>query len=654
MASDDDLLREARELYDDDIEADRKNRDEAAADLRMYGGEQWRAEDVDARGKAGRPCLTINRFPQYVHQITNDARIKPPSIGVRPVDDGADQKIAEIYTGLVRNIEQTSQAEASYIRALEHAAICGMGHWRVDTQYADDDAFDLDIVIKGIRSPFAVVWDGGAKEQTRADATHVFVTDMLTKREFKRQYPKATPDDWGRDDGASKAWLERGGDFIRIAEYWYRKATTKTVLRLVSGEVVDPARLGEDAVAEARAKGFIDREREIDTFEIWQVMMTGGELLTKPQRWAGRMFPIVPVLGEEVDLGEYTVRRGIVRGGRDAQRMFNLHRSALAESAGMAPKAKWLATPEQIAGFEQYWARANTGDFAYLPYNPDPQAGGPPQRVAPDIPSQALLNEVAMAAQDMESAIGIFRAGLGQESNEKSGKAIIARQREGDVGSYHYIDNLGRAIMQTGRILVDLIPRIYDTERVVRTLGEDGSEEVVHVNVPGADGRKVHDLAVGKYDVVVTVAPSYSTKREEARESMLAMTQAYPQVMASAADLIIEEMDWPGADKIAARVRRQLGPQIAEPKEGDPPPIQTPPPPEMVLAQAEMVKAQAQAQKAQQEVELKKVELAIEAEKARQAGVKIEDQGNAAAVDASVKLMNAAKPQPAPAGAFAG
>lgn len=643
------LLAEALELYRDDVTADRDNRDQMQEDLRIYAGEQWDPADVEARESAGRPCLTMNIFPQYVRQVVNDARIKPPAIGVRPVDSGADPKIAEIYTGLVRDIEQRSSAETAYIRALEHAVICGIGHFRVVTEYATDDAFDLDIAIRPIRSPFAVTWDSGATAHDRADAMHCFVEDMLTLREFKRRWPKVDPRNW---DDLAATWFnpDSGVETVRVAEYWWREPVKRTLLRLVGGQVIDAAEVDDDTLAEWAGRGIIERERQVEGWQVRQCLMSGGAMLESPQDWPGQHIPIVPVLGEEVDLGDRTLRRGLIRGARDAQRMLNLHRSALAEAAGLAPKAKWLLTPDQWAGHEARWSRANVANDPVLLFNPD-ASSPPPQRIAPDVPSQALLAEVQMAQQDIQATIGIYRAALGDESNERTGRAIIARQREGDVGTYHFIDNLGRAIMRAGTILLDLIPRVYDATRVVRTLGEDGAEEAVRINMPLPDGRRLNDLSVGKYDVTVTVAPSYSTRREESRESMLALSQAYPGMLQIAPDLVVEAMDWPNADKIAARLRRALPPGIAEPQEGDPPPQPQPPSPEQMIAQAEIMKAQAatmkaqaDAQKAAAEVELRRIEVAIEAEKARQQGVRIEDQGNAAAVDAAAKLMKATAP----------
>ena len=655
MASDDDAVRDARELFQEDMNADRQNRDAAQRDLKFYaGGEyQWTDADLAQRKEDGRPRLTINQLPQYVHQVVNDARIKPPSIGVRPVDDGADRKIAEIYTGLVRNIEQQSFADIAYMKALEHAAICGMGHWRVTTEYASDDSWDLDIRIRPIFSPFSVVWDSGSQMPTREDARHVFVTEMLTKREFQRRWPKARTEAWDRGDSISASWFGDGGEKLRVAEYWYKDDVDRTLLRLTNGKVIcaeDEEEAKPGTLEYLRTAGLVERERKVLRTKVCMRLMSGAEQLEDTTDWAGTILPIVPVLGEEIDLGEWTMRRGMVRDATDPQKIYNLHRSTLAEAVAMAPKAKWTATPKQLAGHEPVWANANRANYPVLYYNPDGN-NPPPQRVAPDVPSQALIADLAMAADDLQRTTGIYRASLGDESNEKTGKAIIARQREGDVGTYHYVDNLGRGIMQTGRILVELIPLIYDTERVVRTLGEDGAEEIVTVNKFAAPGQpRLNDLAVGKYDVVVTVAPSYSTRREESRESMMAMTQAYPGLMQIAPDVIVKQMDWPGSDEIAARARRSLPPGLATPEEGDPPPQPQPPAPEQVIAQAEMIKAQAMAEKAQAEVEIKRAELGLKAMEARQAGVKIEDEGNAKAVGAHVKLFNAAKPQPAPQG----
>ena len=648
----DDLLRESLEAFQEARDADQHNTREAAHDFKFYAGEQWPAEIVRDRTASKRPLLTINQLPKYLRSVTNDARQNPAGIMVRPEDDFADVETAKVLTGLIRNIEAQSKAQIAYIRALEHAVIGGLGHFRITTEYAADDAFEQDIRIRPIMSPFAVTWDHGARHPLRIDAERVWVTDLLTRSAFKARFPKATPSDWEAARIEAPDWHQ--GDLVRIAEYWYRKPTTKSLVLFADGQVADRAQIDDETYARWQAEGYITNERKVETSKICQVLMSGMDVLSDVTEWPGKHFPIIPVLGEEVDIGERQMRFGMVRFARDPQLMYNVHRTALAEAAAMAPKAKWIGTDEQFAGHEPEWDQANVSPTARLTYSPDPQAPGPPQRIAPDLPSQALVTEVGLAAGDLEGVIGIYRANLGAPSNETSGRAIRFRQREGDTGTFAYLDNLHRAIEQGGRVIVDILPRIYDTPRVARVLGEDGVGETVRLNWTLPDGRKIHDLASGKYDVAVTAGPAYGTRREEALEGMTEFVRAVPAAAMMVADLIAKNSDWPGSDEFAARFRRQLVAQgVAKPEEGDDPPPPPQPSPEMVLAQAEMVKAQATAERTaleartrDMEAQNERIKLMIEVAKLEQQGVKIALDGIAkeqrASVDRAKVLVDAA------------
>lgn len=629
-----DVLKEARERWHEDSAADQHNRDQSLEDLKFYAGEQWPEVVRQQRLAQGRPMLTVNALPQYLRQIINDARMRPPSIKVRPADSMASKDVAETKTGLIRNIEAASQAEIAYIKALEHAVICGLGHFRIATEYTTDDVFELDIRIRPVMSPMSVTWDYGAIHPLKTDASHVFVDKLMTRRAFEEEYPDAVPTSWDTHAREYGEWTF--GEWVRVAEYWYRKPIKRTLLQIVSGQqsaVIDAAKLSDEEMQFARFNGLIQRERKVDTHKVCMALLSGHELLSKEYEWASEHFPIIPVLGEEVNIGERNYRHGMVRNARDAQWMYNAYLSSIAETISMAPKSKWLATGDMVAGREEKWARMNQDASSVALYTPDPMAPGmKPEMVPPPPVPPALVTGLQIAGADMERTIGLYRANLGQESNETSGTAILNRQREGDVGTFAYIDNLRRAVEQCGRILVEMLPVIYDTPRIVRVLGEDGGEKLVPINQPMGNGN-AYDLSRGKYDVHVEAGPSFGTKREEARQSMIAFMQALPQSATLIADLYAKNNDWPGAEEIAKRLRKVLPPGIAEPEEGDPPPAPPQPQPEMVLAQAEMEKARVAGQRAQMEaqvklaeLELKFHELALEGIRTVQDGAKIDLQ----------------------------
>lgn len=574
------FMKLARERYTRGVDADRENREQAMDDMRFRAGDQWPDQVKEQRKSAERPCLTINKMGASVRQVTGDVRLNRPAIKVRPVDGASDKDLAKVFTGLIRNIEQVSDAQAAYVTSLENSAAGGTGSFRIVTEFADDDTFDQDIRIRRMTNPFATVWDPDAQELTREDALWCFVIEEMGLEEYKNRYPDASIAEFESDEPSDylKDWYR--DEKIRIAEYW-RKVPVKKILGLAEGRVLD---LTEIPRASWKELG-VTRSREVDSHLVEQVVISGVEVLEGPYEWPSKYIPIIPVWGEEVHVGATTMRHGIVRFAKDPQRMYNYHRSAAVEMISLAPKAPFIATTEQIAGLEKYWESANTANFSILPYKADPKAGGPPQRSPPPPVQQALNQEAAIASDDIKSVTGLFDASLGARSNETSGKAILARQREGDVGTFVYIDNLARAIGYAGRILVDLIPKIYDSTRIIRILGEDESEEFVEINQTTPNGL-VNDLSVGKYDVVVTTGPSFTTKREEMSESMLAFVQAVPQAGLAAADLIAKAQDWAGAEEIGKRLRKLAVAQgLAEPEEGDQPP---PPSPEAIAAQEKM------------------------------------------------------------------
>jgi hypothetical protein len=610
-------MKDARDLFAADLMADQENRLEAMADLKFLAGEQWDAQMKAARDASGRPCMTFNRLKQYANSVTGDMRLNPPSIKVRPVDNGADVKTAEIYTGLIRNIEAQTDGAQAYLTGATNAVHCGEGWFGLTYDYVED-SFDMELGFRRISNPFAVVCDAGATDPTRADAKHMFVTDLYTQAEFKARWPKASMA--GFDSGNTEGWGQwKQGDFVRVAEYWKRSKTVRKLVLCVDQFVLDVTDMEDaDAAAIIQMHGGMARERKAEGSKVTSCLMSGMEELDDATVWPGRYIPLIRVAGQEINVGERIVRSGIIRDARAPQQLYNFQRTAMAEMIAMAPKAKWLVTPAMIAGVEAHWSAANTSNQAYLPYNADKTAGVP-QRIAPDMPNANLVQDAQLAAMDIEATIGIYREGLGRESNAISGKAILSRQREGDTGTFLYMDNLATAVTQAGRVLIDVLPKVYDTPRIVRTLGEDGSEDFVEINTTLPDGTKANDISAGRYDVVASVGPSFSTRREEARESMMAFMQAVPQAAAVTADLMAKAMDWPGADGISDRLHKMAVAQgIAEPTDEEKqemaqrPQQPQQPDPNLLLAQAEQMKAQAAMAKVQTDAQIAQAHNEIE------------------------------------------
>ncbi|MGO9171999.1 MAG: portal protein [Rhodomicrobium sp.] len=607
MADDSDIIDEAQERLNAAWTQDRENREDAFMDLKFLAGDQWPQAIRLQREATNRPCLTINRLPQFVNQVANDVRKNPPGIKAIPAGGPATQEIAEIYTGLFRQIQARSNAAHVFCQAAYYAVACGIGHFRLTTEYADDDSFDQEIFIRRIQHPLSVFWDPDAIEPDRSDANYCLVSELIQRDAFKKRFPDASeadfavPSDLNAETGLF--WATR--DAVRLAEYWRKVPEERTLGRTDTGEVLDLTK-----VSKASLRGVqVVAERKVKSYKIERYLLSGTEVLEGPTEWAGRFIPIFPVIGSEVALESKTIRHGLVRFSMDPQQLYNYSRSAAAEVIALQPRAPFLATPNMIAKYKGQWDTHNTNARPYLLYDPDPEApGGRPMREPPPAMAQAFVEEAKIASEEIQSTTGIYNSSLGARSNEVSGVAIHARESQGDTSTLHFQDNLVATLHHLGRAMIDLVPKIYDSQRIIRVLQEDGEEQQpVHINVPvmTLDGKPLllNDLSQGIYDVRVKIGPAYQTRRAEAADSMLQFIQAVPQAAQVIGDLIAKSMDWPGAEAIAERLEKMLPPQISG----------NPPPPEaqqaqamqqqvqMGMAQAKIAETQGRAQKAQAE-----------------------------------------------------
>lgn len=560
MATDKDILDEAKEAFELAAETESDNRSEALDDLRFARlAEQWPEMVRQQRESEGRPCLTVNRLPAFIRQVTNDARQNKPSIKVHPADSDADPLTARIYDGLIRNIEATSRADVAYDTALDFAVTMGFGYFRINTDYACEDNFDLDIVVKRIANPFTVYGDPHSTESDSSDWDTAFVVEHMPKARFEKKYKGADKVDWqsGPYSELKAPWRE--DDDVLIAEYFAREEVAKIILLLsdqtIVAEDMFKARRGEYEAAGITVAG----ERASRGYRVIQRIMSGAEVL-ETNDWPGKYIPIVPVYGDEVNVEGKRIFRGLVRDAKDAQRMFNFWRTASTELVALAPKAPFIG-PKGAFKSDGRWATANIKTHPYLEY--DGQI--PPQRQPfAGVPAGAL-QEALHASDDMKAILGLYDASLGARSNETSGRAILARQREGDVSTFNFIDNLSRAIEHAGRIIIDLIPSVYTGQRIVRVLGPQKQVSAVPLNtaVPvttdtGQTISHVYDLARGKYDLTVETGPSFTTRREEAATQMLQLIRAFPPAASVLGDLLAKNLDWPGADEIATRLQALL------------------------------------------------------------------------------------------------
>lgn len=570
----DEIITTAKERFAYALERSSHNREKMRDDIRFAAAspdDPWQWEKNDQVARKGRPMLTINKMPQHIRQVTNDIRQNRPSIRFRPADDNADPEVADILMGLVKHIEANSDADVAYDTAAECQVVHGLGYIRVLTDYVRADSFDQDIFIGRIKDPFKCYDDPDIQDPAGADRRFFFIEEKLKEDEFKEQFPDAETIDWtfSKDEG----WFT-GEKEVRVVEYfellnkdatlfmWQNGATSYKGDKLPVGVIE-----GERPVKSRKAKKSIVMWRKLN-----------GQQVLEEREFPCSFIPVARVVGNEWEVDGKSYISGIVRNAKDSQRMYNVAQSAIVERVLQSPKTPWVAPAEAIEGYEKQWQSANTANHAYLPYNHIDEDGNPipsPSRTQPAT-VETGLNQIAMgASDDIKAETGQYDASLGQKSNETSGRAIMARQREGDTATFHYVDNLARAVRHIGRIILDMIPRIYDTQRIALILGEDDSQSNVTIDPNNEQAmteyrdeqgeiKRIFNPNIGTYDIYTTTGPSFTTRRVEAVEAMTAMTQANPQLWQVIGDLLVKNMDWPGAEEMSERLKLTLLPAVQE------------------------------------------------------------------------------------------
>ena len=585
-------------------DSDSNNRAEALDDVRFAAGDQWPVDVQNSRVLEARPCLTINKVDAYIRQICNQQRQQRPRIKVHGMNNDSDAKVAEIITGITRHIENQSDADQAYDHAFEYCVKMGWGYWRVTTDYVRDDSFDQEIYIKRIENPFSVYFDPNSVEPDGSDSEKCLVTTVVSKAVFKKMYPNAedTQGFSSRGTGDTESeWVTK--EDIRIAEYFYTEREKAMIIQLSDGTTGYSDEMpSKEALAEAGIT-VIDK-RDTWRKKIKWCKLTAMQILEEGE-WAGKFIPIVPVYGQEVRVDDKHKKFGLVRMAKDPQRMYNYWSTALTETVALAPKAKWLLAEGQDEGHENEWAMANIKAMPVLRYKQTDIEGRmapAPTRLQPEPPPAGVMTALQGMNQDLQAVVGIFDpAQLPQ--GMQSGKSLQGQQAQADMTNFHYYDNLTRSIRHTGRIILDLIPKIYDRQRVMRIIGDDGKPEMVTINEQGQDEQGVskvlNDVTVGEYDVVMETGPGYNSKRQEAVDSMMSLLGADPTLMQTAGDLIFRNMDFPGAEVIADRLAAANPMAQIDDKSPIPPQVQ------MQLAQSKQMIQQLQQQIQAEEMDKK-------------------------------------------------
>ena len=564
------FLRQGLSRFRIAADAEQKWRNDALDDLDFRVGNQWPKDLETQRNLDHRPCLTMNRLPQFIRQVTNEQRQQRPSIQINPVGDGADIETAEIEQGIIRHIEVNSEAEIAYDTAFDHMVTIGKGWWEISTDYIDDTSFDQEIQILHKKNAFTIYDDPSAIEPTREDSMWRFEVEDIPQSEYRDKFPNsvaASLVDFKSVGDQAADWATK--DTIRVAKYWHVEQEQTTLEK------------------EGKTRRILKRKVICTLMNAVEVLNTDEPNYDPKYHgclWPGLWIPLVPVLGDDLDVNGKQYIAGLVRNSKDPQRMYNYWISAATEMIALAPKAPFVGAVGQFKDLESRWQQANTQNMPYLEYNPISASGQvlpPPARNAVEVPIQTIAAMTKQADYDLKATAGIFDPTLGNQKQDQSGRAINLLQKQSDVANLNFVDNLSRAIRFTGRQILDLIPKIYDVPRVQRIIKPDSTikQVVVYAGSQFGDAangmlsdavQKVYDLGVGRYDVTVTVGPSYQSKRQEAVAGQLALVQDFPAIVPIAGDIIVGNMDWPGAKEISKRLKKTMPPQLQDQDDNSP------------------------------------------------------------------------------------
>jgi hypothetical protein len=564
----------ALERFEIAQEAEVEFRRLAKEDLEFVNGDQWNANAKNNRENAGLPCYTVNKVQEYLRHITNQIRQNKPSIQVDATAGGATKKTADTLAGLIRHIEYDSAADTAYDTASWYACSTGLGYFRLVSEYEDYTTDNQKLVIKNVENPATVFMDPLSKLPDGSDAEWCFIVTDIPVEEYKRKYGESkVAKEWGSIDllGNQADWITK--TTVRVAEYYYKDYEAKTLYTIQeqpsyeypSGNLYTSYTRPADDDLES-GKCFIVKKRPVQVPTIKWLTINCVETLEETV-WPGEFIPVIPVKGNELYISGKKYLSGAVRNAKDAQRSYNWLVSVQTQMIASAPLAPFVGFKGQFKDVEHLWRDVNVAPIAYLEVDSEDINGHQqalPQRMNTEPAIQAIAATRNMAGDDIKSIFGTFDASLGDRSNETSGVAILARTDQTNISNYHYYDNLVRSITHLGKILVQVIPYFYDTERVIRIISENGTRATQTINTQGPDGQPMNDFSIGKYDVVIETGPSYATRRQEAATEMQTLIQAYPQAGPLIADLAADAMDWPGAELVAKRLRAAIPQEVLQ------------------------------------------------------------------------------------------
>lgn len=513
-------------------------------------GAQWDEQDYAWRIRRRKPCLEIDQLKQFVNQVANDSRMNTPAITVIPHAGGADVDTAEIIEGIIKDIEYYSTADSAYDLAVTNAIKCSLGFIRLEHRYVDEESFDQELCIKRVPFPLSVYLDPDSTEVDGSDARYAFVFEDIGIEEFKERFGDAEPVSFDTDRSLEAKTTNITEETIRIAEYFEIVDERKTISIGENGEIIEgkKGKRARDVIVKTTVRRYV----------------LSGAAVLEEGTFPGKYVPIIPVYGEESFIEGRKQYHSLIRKSKDPQRRYNYWASTEADLLMRAPKGMFLAAEGVTEDYApDYLDPEKAMVMRYKVKDVEGNPSTPPQYIPPPQIPAGIVNAMGQALEDIKSTMGLYNAFLGQQSNEVSGVAINARKVEGDRAVFHFTDNLTKSITHLGRVIVACLPDIYETPRVVKMVSKEGDNKDIGINGMRVEGQeRDYFLSEGIYKVRVVTGPNYATQRQKAAEFYEKILQTNIELMGVIGDLAFEHMDFPGAQQVAARLKKTIPPEL--------------------------------------------------------------------------------------------
>ena len=599
---------------------------------------QWDPYAVDKMD--GRYRGTFDMCTPIVDQIAGEIEQSDFTIRVSPSGGDASKETAKTLDGLIRNIRNISNAESVFQSAGRSNVIGGFDAWEVVQEFIEGDSFDQDLFIRRVPNASTSVWfDPGSVLQDRSDAAWGVKLNAIPVAEYKDMWPEGKMVSVG--DNAVNRRNQDKIDSVTVGQIYFRKPRKIEIVLMSDGKVYqvdDDFEKVQDEFARAGINEVKRRTR--DAWRVYSRMFDGDEWLADEEETVFDYVPLIPVYGNFDIVDNKTVYFGKLEKLYDQQRILNYAMSRDIEDGALSPAPAIWMTDEMAEGND--YESMNTDRAPVRIFNVDPENPGltPVPMGGPQ--ASTGLQATIQQSKDMITASGnIFAAQQGNANPNQSGVAGNQQIEQGNIGSIKWFKPLEVAICHTGKILINAIPRVYDSTRQVRILEEDGTSSMVMLNQTIFDEQTqtnvtLNDLSLGEYDAVCEVGPAFNNQQKETQEAFLQMASIDPTIAQNGMDVWLKNQKSPGMDLMAERYRAQLIDagiipqsqwtdeetqkfQQAQAEAANQPPQEDP---NMVFARAEETKAQAEqmtAQNKQQETQMnaqiKMQELQLEQEK---------------------------------------